>query len=269
MLEMSYQDKNYLQARAFLETFFRAHLPAKRRDGGDDLFAQLCRAQSEDGHEFSDDDIVNHMIFLLMAAHDTTTITLTTDDNGVTSETRQTVNGPLVTATSTFNDLNRLTELSSDASGSVLTTYGYDNNGNLTSTTQNSQVTAQFEYDCRDQLRRVRNGGGQEIAAYDYDFERHRLAKTVGASSLKYVYGGNQVIGEYNSDNQLQNRYDLGADEVVRAELGGEGSRHYFGDGSKSVTAVGPLFGIVTLNVKLFGSVSNNAESRTLNVKLA
>ncbi|MBV9831156.1 MAG: cytochrome P450 [Marmoricola sp.] len=65
-----------LRARAFLEDFFRSHLPAKRRDGGDDLFAQLCQAQSEDGSEFSDDDIVNHMIFLLMAAHDTTTITI-------------------------------------------------------------------------------------------------------------------------------------------------------------------------------------------------
>ena len=63
-------------ARAFLEGFFRSHLAAKRRDGGDDLFAQLCMARSEDGHEFSDDDVVNHMIFLLMAAHDTTTITL-------------------------------------------------------------------------------------------------------------------------------------------------------------------------------------------------
>ncbi len=70
-----------LKARAFLEEFFRAHLPAKRREGehggGRDLFAQLCAARSEDGHEFSDDDIVNHMIFLLMAAHDTTTITMT------------------------------------------------------------------------------------------------------------------------------------------------------------------------------------------------
>ncbi len=69
-----------LKARAFLEDFFRTHIPAKRRDGGDDLFAQLCRAQSDEGEQsgarFSDDDIVNHMIFLLMAAHDTTTITL-------------------------------------------------------------------------------------------------------------------------------------------------------------------------------------------------
>lgn len=66
-----------LAARKVLEEFFRGALPEKRRQGGDDLFAQLCEARSEDGHEFSDDDIVNHMIFLLMAAHDTTTTTMT------------------------------------------------------------------------------------------------------------------------------------------------------------------------------------------------
>jgi cytochrome P450 len=65
-----------LAARKVLEEFFYRHLPAKRRDGGDDLFAQLCIAKSDDGDEFSDADIVNHMIFLLLAAHDTTTTTL-------------------------------------------------------------------------------------------------------------------------------------------------------------------------------------------------
>jgi cytochrome P450 len=65
-----------LAARKVLEEFFYTNLPAKRRDGGDDLFAQLCIAESEEGETFSDEDIVNHMIFLLMAAHDTTTITM-------------------------------------------------------------------------------------------------------------------------------------------------------------------------------------------------
>ena len=63
-------------ARKHLEEFFNTHLPSKRRSGGDDLFGQLCVAQDEHGNEFSDVDIVNHMIFLLMAAHDTTTTTL-------------------------------------------------------------------------------------------------------------------------------------------------------------------------------------------------
>ncbi|GGV12737.1 cytochrome P450 [Actinomadura cremea] len=67
-----------LRARKVLEEFFYRHLPAKRRDGGDDLFAALCQAETDDGHRFTDEDVVNHMIFALMAAHDTTTITLTT-----------------------------------------------------------------------------------------------------------------------------------------------------------------------------------------------
>ena len=66
-----------LEARRVLEKFFYDALPAKRRDGGDDLFGQLCIAKDDDGNEFSDEDIVNHMIFLLMAAHDTTTTTMT------------------------------------------------------------------------------------------------------------------------------------------------------------------------------------------------
>jgi cytochrome P450 len=65
-----------LAGRRLLEAFFRTHLPAHRAGHGQDLFSQLCRAEDEQGRRFSDDDVVNHMIFLMMAAHDTTTITL-------------------------------------------------------------------------------------------------------------------------------------------------------------------------------------------------
>jgi cytochrome P450 len=67
-----------LRGRKVLERFFYDHLPAKRQNGGDDLFAALCEAETDDGHRFTDEDVVNHMIFALMAAHDTTTITMTT-----------------------------------------------------------------------------------------------------------------------------------------------------------------------------------------------
>ena len=67
-----------VRGRAQLEEHFTAMLPAKRTSDGDDLFAALCHAESEDGAVFGDTDVVEHMIFLLMAAHDTVTITLTT-----------------------------------------------------------------------------------------------------------------------------------------------------------------------------------------------
>ncbi|WP_354701677.1 Putative cytochrome P450 136 [Paraconexibacter sp. AEG42_29] len=65
-----------LESRRLLEDYFRTQIPAKRAGDGEDLFSVLCHAESEDGERFSDDDVVNHMIFTLMAAHDTSTITL-------------------------------------------------------------------------------------------------------------------------------------------------------------------------------------------------
>lgn len=65
-----------LRARERLERYFAAQLPARRAGTGTDLFSMLCRSRSEDGDRFSDADIVNHMIFLLMAAHDTSAIAI-------------------------------------------------------------------------------------------------------------------------------------------------------------------------------------------------
>ncbi|WP_018332878.1 cytochrome P450 [Actinomycetospora chiangmaiensis] len=68
--------KRGLDGRKLLEAYFAAQIPAKRAGDGRDMFSVLCHARSDEGETFSDDDIVNHMIFLLMAAHDTSTITL-------------------------------------------------------------------------------------------------------------------------------------------------------------------------------------------------
>jgi len=66
-----------LKGREYLVRTFRDLLPKKRADQGLDMFSRLCRAQTETGERFSDSDVVDHMIFLMMAAHDTTTSTLT------------------------------------------------------------------------------------------------------------------------------------------------------------------------------------------------
>lgn len=66
-----------LRGRERLQEYFRTEMAGRRAaNDGDDLFSVLCRAESEDGHTFSDEDIVNHMIFAMMAAHDTSTIAL-------------------------------------------------------------------------------------------------------------------------------------------------------------------------------------------------
>ena len=67
-----------VRARQYLVALMRSKLQSKRAAEGPDLFSQLCHARDEEGQRFSDDEVVNHMIFLMMAAHDTTTSSLTT-----------------------------------------------------------------------------------------------------------------------------------------------------------------------------------------------
>jgi cytochrome P450 len=66
-----------VRGRAIMTDYFNRQIPLRRERGGEDLFSQLCRATWEDGSLMSNADIVGHMNFLMMAAHDTLTSSLT------------------------------------------------------------------------------------------------------------------------------------------------------------------------------------------------
>lgn len=65
-----------LASRRELATFFADLVRTRRGSPGSDLLGRLCSAVSEDGERLQDAEIVDHMVFFLMAAHDTTTSTL-------------------------------------------------------------------------------------------------------------------------------------------------------------------------------------------------
>ena len=65
-----------LHGRALLEEYFSSRIDRKRASVDGDMFAEICRVQDEEGKAFTRQDIVDHMIFLMMAAHDTTTSSL-------------------------------------------------------------------------------------------------------------------------------------------------------------------------------------------------
>ena len=67
-----------VNARARLATFIRDRIAQRRLGEGNDLFTQLCHARDEAGRQYSDEEIIDHLIFLMMAAHDTTTSAITT-----------------------------------------------------------------------------------------------------------------------------------------------------------------------------------------------
>lgn len=67
-----------VRGRQYLRQFLREMIPGKRAGNDNDLFARICRAETEDGEKFDDEEIIDHMIFLMMAAHDTTTSAMST-----------------------------------------------------------------------------------------------------------------------------------------------------------------------------------------------
>ncbi len=66
-----------MRSRRYLQEYFRGLIAERRTGEGTDMLSQLCHARSEEGEVFSDQEIVDHMIFMIIAAHDTTTATLT------------------------------------------------------------------------------------------------------------------------------------------------------------------------------------------------
>lgn len=66
-----------MNGRRYLDRFFNDLVPARRTGSGADMMSYLCREKTEDGEFYSDKVVAEHVIFLLLAAHDTTTSALT------------------------------------------------------------------------------------------------------------------------------------------------------------------------------------------------
>ena len=67
-----------VKGRKFMVDFLMEEIPNRRGTDGTDIFTQLCNASDDDGNRFTDQEVVDHMIFLWMAAHDTITSSVTT-----------------------------------------------------------------------------------------------------------------------------------------------------------------------------------------------
>jgi cytochrome P450 len=66
-----------VKGRKFMCEFFGREIPNRRGREGDDFFTQFCNARNDDGELLTDQEVIDHMNFLMMAAHDTLTSSLT------------------------------------------------------------------------------------------------------------------------------------------------------------------------------------------------
>lgn len=65
-----------IKARKHIVAWLGQQISVRRELGGDDLLSQLCQATTDSGALLSAEAVVDHMSFLMMAAHDTLTSSL-------------------------------------------------------------------------------------------------------------------------------------------------------------------------------------------------
>ncbi|MGB3722333.1 MAG: cytochrome P450 [Pacificimonas sp.] len=70
------QMRRGVKGRAYLVDYFGAEIPKRRGSEADDIFTQVVNARDEDGELLTDQEVIDHMNFLMMAAHDTLTSSL-------------------------------------------------------------------------------------------------------------------------------------------------------------------------------------------------
>ena len=71
------QYRRGMRGRQLLQAYFGRVLQERRQAPAGDMLSHLCQAEDADGQRLTDAEIVDHLIFFLMAAHDTTASTLT------------------------------------------------------------------------------------------------------------------------------------------------------------------------------------------------
>ncbi len=66
-----------VKGRAFLIDYFGRQIDARRASDGADIFTQLCKGTTDEGALLTPQQVVDHMNFLMLAAHDTLASSLT------------------------------------------------------------------------------------------------------------------------------------------------------------------------------------------------
>lgn len=77
-----------VKGRAHLIKVFSDLVAQRRQAPKNDLVSFLCQSTDENGNQFSDEQIIDHMIFTMMAAHDTTASSLSSIMVHITNDPR-------------------------------------------------------------------------------------------------------------------------------------------------------------------------------------
>ncbi|MBK9112491.1 MAG: RHS repeat-associated core domain-containing protein [Nitrospira sp.] len=146
-------------------------------------------------------------------------------------------------------------------------TYQYDDNGNLTRKTLLATGNyTQYTYDVENRLTQVQefaagNPTAVTTSTYRYDGLGRRIEKVANGQTKRYVYGGEDILLEYDGANTLQAKYTHGPGiDAPIAVTKGADTFFYHQDGLGSVTDLSDAAG-ATAKSYSYDSYGNILES--------
>ena len=158
-----------------------------------------------------------------------------------------------VSSTYSYQPFNRVVIIGSNS-------YSYDNNGNLTSKTD-STGTWTYTWDYENRLKQVTRPDSITIS-YAYDALGRRIQRNKGNSWTKYVYDGEDVVKDINSDGSSVDYLNgLGVDDKLR-QTSSSTTFYFTQDHLGSTRALTDANGNVIENIN-YDSFGNGASSLT------
>ncbi len=154
-------------------------------------------------------------------------------------------------------DFSYLYSVGNQLDSNSATTYTYDNYGNLSTKTDGGYLFT-YIHDGENRLTRVdiKKLVSGVLTSYSYLYDP--FGRRIGKGSTRYVYDGDNILYEYNSNNVLMKRYVNGPgidNALAYADQYGAGY-YYIKDGIGSVTKrYAPPTSIISFNYDSFGKV--------------
>lgn len=94
-------------------------------------------------------------------------------------------------------------------------TYGYDDNGSLTSITHNADgLQKTFHYNLENRLEEVKDSSNQTVAQYQYDPFGRRISKTTATATTYFFYAPEGLVAETDTTGTITTNYGYRPDNT-------------------------------------------------------
>ncbi|WP_426994316.1 RHS repeat domain-containing protein [Methylomonas sp. CM2] len=156
-----------------------------------------------------------------------------------------------------YDTAQQLTQVRSGSdTGTLLTSYSYDNAGNQTQ--RSGGVNLTLAYDALDRLASASGAGLAE--SYRYDHQGRRIETVSNGTPTRFVYSGRDILSEYGANwNAAQAHYAYAGLDQPLLRNTPSGNAYYHADGLGSVVATSNAAGAVTASARYdaFGQTIN------------